>query len=383
VTSSSVGAAVIVRRTGPKLASVIGPARRASDSAGSLATMIVLLHQDWPGELDGLRLAVASLRRHCPDLPVLASCPRASKELSQWLRERCAAGVHTGDEFADLGWNVKPKLLRWALELGHQQVLWLDADVVAAADFRLRLPPDGDVFVAAEEFAWGQLPGSAARTAAWGLPVGRVLERTANTGVVRVSRSHRALLEDWDQLLVREDYRTAQQEHATARPLHLVSDQDALTALLGSAAYADLPLHLLRRGRDIAQCAGPSGFTPGERIVSLWRGLPPLIHAVGVKPWHHGAYWRYDGGRLARLRASYEDLHSRLSPYTVVACGLAEEAGVSVESYRPRTAAERVILRWGRRWPQLPELPLALGDTAVRWIRKVVAIGRYRHSPTR
>jgi hypothetical protein len=340
--------------------------------------MVVLIHQDWPGELDGLRLAVASVRRHCPDLPILASCPNAPEPLSNWLGARCTAGVYSGDDFADLGWNVKPKLLLWALALGHPRVLWLDADVVATADFRSRLPANEDVFVAAEEFAWGQLPGSAARTTAWGLPPGRLLERTVNTGVVRVTKRHRPLLDDWDQLLASDEYRSAQQDHATDRPLHMVGDQDALTALLGSSRYADLPTHLLRRGRDIAQCAGPSGFTPLERLASLRRGLPPLVHAVGVKPWHHGAYWRYNGGRIARQRAAYEDLHLRLSPYTIVARTLAEDAGVSVWAYRPRNVAERALLRLGRRWPQLPELPLAVGDTAARRIRRRLAMGRYR-----
>jgi hypothetical protein len=105
--------------------------------------------------------------------------------------------------------------------------------------------------------------------------------------------------------------------------------------------------------------------------------LPPLVHAVGVKPWHHSAYWRYDGGRAVRGRAAYEDLHSRLSPYTIVARTLAEEAGVSAEAYRPRNVVERAILRAGSRWPQLPELPLAVVDSTVRWTRRRLAVGRY------
>ena len=236
------------------------------------------------------------------------------------------------------------------------------------------------MFVGAEEFAWGQLPGSGARTRAWGLRPGRFLETTVNTGVLRVTEGHRALLEDWERLLAREDYRDAQSRHATERPVHLVGDQDALTALLGSEPYSDFRLHLLRRGHDIAQCAGPSGFTPVERIASLPTGVPPLLHAVGVKPWQHGARWRYDTGRMGRMRAAYEDLHSRLSPYTIVARTLAVEAGVSADPYAPRNRVERGLLRLGGRRPQLPELPVAIADSFVRRARKQLAVGRFRRS---
>ena len=122
-----------------------------------------------PITCNGLRLAVASVRRHCPGVPNPPSSSNAPAELERWLSARCEAGVNTNAAFAELKWNVKPKILLWGLDQGHRQVLWLDADVVAAADFRARLPRDEAVFVGAEEFAWGQLPGSGARTRAWGL----------------------------------------------------------------------------------------------------------------------------------------------------------------------------------------------------------------------
>ncbi len=125
-----------------------------------------------------MRLAVASVRRHCPDLPILASCSNASSDLQRWLSERCEAGVYVDAQFDELTWNVKPKTLLWAVDHGHRQVLWLDADVVLSADFRSPLPPDDDVFVAAEEYGWGQVPASAAGTPASGLPPGRRLKRT-------------------------------------------------------------------------------------------------------------------------------------------------------------------------------------------------------------
>ncbi len=81
-------------------------------------------------------------------------------------------------------------------------------------------------------------------------------------------------------------------------------------------------------GRDIAQCAGPAGFSPTERLATLGRGSPAIYHSVGVKPWQHGAAWRYGRTPGSRARARYEDLHLRLSPYTAVARRFAPGADV-------------------------------------------------------
>jgi hypothetical protein len=192
-----------------------------------------------------------------------------------------------------------------------------------------------------------------------------------------VSAQHRDVLERWAAMLQSDEYVAAQGRPAMERPLHMVSDQDVLTALLGSAPFAHTDVHLLRRGLDIAQCAGPAGYTPRERLASLGRRSPALYHSVGVKPWEHGADWRYGTTRGARARAGYEDLHLRLSPYTVVARRFADAADVSLQALAPRNGVERALLWLGRRWPQLPELPLAVFDISVRRLRQLLRISRY------
>lgn len=336
----------------------------------------VLLHQDRPEHTPGLRLAVASIRATCPDLPVRVSCPGASDELMKWL---AGAGVRADDDprFANLGWNVKPELLLWALADGCSRVLWIDADIVVTRRPERAIAQPPSVFVATEEFALGQEQGSQIRTQGWGLSPGRAYPHTVNTGVLMVSAQHRDVLERWAAMLQSDEYVAAQGRPAMERPLHMVSDQDVLTALLGSAPFAHTDVHLLRRGLDIAQCAGPAGYTPHERLASLGRRSPALYHSVGVKPWEHGADWRYGTTRRARARAGYEDLHLRLSPYTVVAHRFADAADVSLQALAPRNGVERALLWLGRRWPQLPELPLAVFDISVRRLRQLLRISRY------
>ncbi|HYZ80092.1 MAG TPA: hypothetical protein VE571_02425 [Solirubrobacteraceae bacterium] len=343
---------------------------------GDASLPTVLIHQDQPADIVGLRLAVASMRLTCPDLVVRVSCPGATPELLRWL-SGCGVRADTDPKFAKLGWNVKPKLLLSALDQGHSRVMWLDSDVVVVRRPVAALAQPDSVLVAAEEFSLGQEQGSRLRTQGWGLDLGRVRASTVNSGVLVVSDRHRRLLERWQELLDSDAYVAAQQRPALERPLHMVGDQDVLTALLGSAEFADTQVHLLRRGLDIAQCAGPAGFTPSERLASLGGRSPALYHSVGVKPWQHGAAWRFGTTRRSRARARYEDLHLRLSPYTVVARRFAHAAGLSLDAVAPRNRIERALVRIGNRWPQLPELPLTVIDISVRRLRRLLRISRY------
>jgi hypothetical protein len=337
---------------------------------------MVLLHHDRPEHIAGLKLAVISIRATCPDLAVCVSSPGATPDLITWLSD-CGVRVEADPRFADLGWNVKPRLLLWALEQGHSRVMWVDADIVAVRRPVRAIEQPRSVLVAAEEFALGQEQGSRPRTDGWGLTPGRDLPTTVNSGVMVVSADHVRLLERWAELLDTDAYVAAQRRPPLERPLHMLSDQDVLTALLGSAEFAGLEVCLLRRGLDIAQCAGPAGFSVTERLAGLSRGGPALYHSVGVKPWEHGAAWRYGPTRLSRVRARYEDLHLRLSPYTAAARRFAPAAGVSLEALAPRGPVERALARAGWRWPQLPELPLTLFDVSVRRLRRLLRISRY------
>src|SRR5450432_3853927 len=114
--------------------------------------MIICTYEDRPSDLVGVQLLVSSLPRHVPGVPVHVACPAPGAELASWLR--ASPGV-TLDETHDdrlRGWNVKAGLLTRLLDAGHEEVLWIDSDVIVAGDFR-SLIPDATSLVVTEELS--------------------------------------------------------------------------------------------------------------------------------------------------------------------------------------------------------------------------------------
>ena len=333
---------------------------------------MLVIAEDRASHQVGVEIAVVSALHHAPGTEVHLHCPWAGEEFRAWAHRAGVAQVHTTPVEGASGWDVKPTLLLHHLERTDGPVFWLDSDVVVARDWRPLLAGDGpDVLVATEETAWGQQLGGTHRTRSRGLEVGRPLPTTVNTGFLRVSTDHVPLLEAWRSLLADPAYAAAQQGPWQQRPLHLLGDQEVLTALLGSREFAHVPLHLLRQGVDIAQCYGPAGFTPAARLRAALPGgrVPALVHAMGVKPWEQR---RHDGSALGRARRTYEQAHSRWSPYTAVAAAHRDEVGADgawLPRLSPGRGADARAL--------LAELPLALVDHSVRTVRRRMGIARY------
>src|SRR5262249_42411418 len=156
------------------------------------------------------------------------------------------------------------------LQEGFGEVIWVDSDIVVHHDVITQLVDQSEeMLCATQETYWGQRQGGIERTVAWGLRPGRDMPFTINSGVLRVTAKHIQLLQAWQKLLGHPVYIRAQALPWQKRPLHMISDQEVLTALLGAEDFSHIPFALLERGVDIAQCFGPSGFTPWERIKSL------------------------------------------------------------------------------------------------------------------
>lgn len=344
---------------------------------------VVCIHEDRLGNLPGVKLAVLSLARHAPRLQALVSCPGAGSDFAAWVGKQPNAAMVDMSQLGASGWNVKPAILLNLLE-SHPDLVWLDSDIIVTANIERYFEdlPD-DAFVATQETFWGQQQGSRVRTLGWGLTPGRVFDCTINSGVMRVTRAHVDLLAAWRTMLTHPIYVRSQARPWSERPVHMIGDQEALTGLLGSADFAHVPVVLLRRGRDIAQCFGPSGFTPLERVQALSGEGPGFVHAMGPKPWSRPAKPPplLGSGSLAKsLRAWYEYRSLDVSPYCIEARSYGGRSDIDVSWAVPRSALGRALTAFGSRRSPWPGLPLALFDHAARRVKRVLRIGRYSSS---
>jgi hypothetical protein len=127
-----------------------------------------------------------------------------------------------------------------------------------------------------------------------------------------VSRQHEAFLQAWQQVLLLEAYVAEQAKPVADRNQHLLSDQDALSALLASERFANIPVVRLAHSTDILQHHGAGAYRLRHRWSNLKQGMPQLIHAMGsVKPWRmpdRPLFFR-------SLRDYYERTYLELSPY--------------------------------------------------------------------
>lgn len=152
------------------------------------------------------------------------------------------------------------------------------------------------------------------------------------------------------------------------RPLWYFGDQDVLAALLSSADFADVDVHLLRQGRDIVQLLGPEGWSVRDRLAQCFRPGPPLVHAQGRKPWVEP-----DPQRAAWARW-FERLQAELSVYTLAANRYRDEVGVDMPWLRRRSVIGTVLRASDGGQLALRGMPLVLAKSIAyhaphRWLR--------------
>ena len=226
------------------------------------------------------------------------------------------------------GWDVKPWLLLQELDAGRPEALWLDADMIVTRPISSMLGEfPHDSLIVAEE--WDRHEAISV-SHFWDLPSLRPV-RPINSCCVRATPAHRPLLERWLQMTHDPRYREAQCLPFERRPWHLASDQVLLTALLGGEEFGQVPLAYLRMGQHIAQCAGSSGYRPLHRCLDLFRGLPPLIHCIGRKPWMS----KHDQSRIQQFLL---DLASDVSPYVLASRRIARDLEINPGWLGARTA---------------------------------------------
>ena len=294
--------------------------------------------------------------------------PNAPASVRAWAEQRPGVILSTRSPDGVQGWDVKPWLLLEELNGGRPAALWLDADMIVTRSVsRLLKEFPHDCLVAAEE--WSRHKPIVV-TDLWNLPFARPV-LPINSCALRVTQHHRPLLTRWLQMTQDRRYREAQALPFEQRPWHLASDQALLTALLESAEFGQVYVDYLRVGRHIAQCAGSSGYRPSHRLLDLFRGLPPLIHCIGRKPWMS----RDDHGRIGRFLI---DLADDVSPYVLASRRIAKDLGMMPEWIKARTSLGAVLRGVTAYHPGMTGFPLAVVHAFQLSLGRLVAVGKRR-----
>ena len=304
-----------------------------------------------------VKLLLLSLTTHSPGVEVNLYYAPASREFLDWLRHCPQVRLQTSPLANATGWNVKPVAIMDLLDKGFDEVVWIDTDVVVTKDLGpLFDSVDADALVVTEDALGDERDDrDALRARLWGFPVGRVLPFGLNSGVLRATRKHYALMERWWELLQSSEYQAAQKLKWRERPFHLLGDQDVLTALLTSKYFSDIPLKILRRGEHIIQFNGVYGYTVVERFRNMVAGAPTFVHSPGGKPWSEN-WGREASGRPSEfLKSVYLDL----SPYTLSALRFRKDVECDAAWMDPHYLLSRILRKLGMGYPALAGLPLA------------------------
>ena len=187
--------------------------------------------------------------------------------------------------------------------------------------------------------------------------------------MIRVTKNHYRLMGRWWELLQSNEYQEAQQKAWEQRPVHMLGDQDVLTALLTSKEHSQIPIYILRRGKQILQFDGVYGYTVAERMRNLLGDGPTFVHSGAGKPWSDRWRLEPDNGLREYIKKVYLDL----SPYTLSALRFRHELGRSTEWMEPHYALSRILRAMGIGRPALVGLPMAVfADLAraVKYLRK-------------
>jgi hypothetical protein len=277
------------------------------------------------------------------------SVPDAPPSVRAWAARRPEVTLSSVRPEGVSGWNAKPWLLLRELDAGRREVLWLDDDIIVTGPVSPLLRDlDEETLALAEE--WTNATAPACHY--WNLKQARSMP-AANNCFIRVTPAHRPLLVRWLDLLRDPRYLEAQALPFDRRPLAAAHDGWLLLALLESEEFGRVPVARIRRGRDIAQCAGSSGYSPHDRLLDLYRGLPTLIHGLGRKPWEATR-------EPSRVRGFLLDWATDVSPYVLAAARVAKDINLEEAWISPRTWAGKLSRALARSHPGMTGLPLAL-----------------------
>ncbi len=321
----------------------------------------------------GLRVAVTSLQFHRPGSRMVVLWKGLHQGfidwMSQWPSVRCELPPPTRVQ----GWSSKPHWIRSLFDANETEVIWLDSDLMTIdCPERIFGELSEDTIVLAQEPRCFPNQETVRRTSAWNLKVGRTYPFMFNTCVVRLTRNHRQLLEDWCRLTESPHFVELQRLPFHQRPPHAGSDQDLLAALLCSAQYSWIPIRLVPSGDEIIHSGGALYFPVSERLRSLFGRRPIFVHAMGAKPWtildrctaYQGTTWKV------------QRLGQETSPYAAHARTFAHVIEMPTPWLDYATLGGRVLRWMGFGRDALRGLPQTALAQAARQLKKLVRSGR-------
>lgn len=297
----------------------------------------VCIAEDRPALEPAIRLLLASLAREWPGQHIDLFFTPETSDFDAWVGKFPDVAFHRSRIAGEYSkYDVKPHAFLALFDMGAEDVVWIDSDIIIAGKIAPLFDGLDDLTVVITEEALGDFHSddNGLRARLWGFPVGREFPFCLNTGVLRMTSLHRPLIERWRDLLQSETYKATQSVSWRERPVHCLGDQDVLTALLASTEFAATPCKLLKRGADVLQYFGAYGYTLRERCLHLFTGPPPIIHSMGHKPW-----WEHEG----KSENGYERfvrLYREMSPYTFCARDYRDEL-VSADWLSPRSGTAR------------------------------------------
>jgi hypothetical protein len=326
-----------------------------------------------------LKLLLLSLNAHCSGTAINLFYPPAKDGFLTWIKKCPQVRLQKDHLTNGYGWNVKPQAIMRMIDQGFDEVIWIDSDVIVNRNILHTFNKLKDDIVVTTEDALGDERDdrNALRARLWGFPVGRVLPFGLNTGVLRITKNHYQLMQRWWKLLHSNTYQDYQKREWRERPVHMLGDQDVLTALLTSKEFSEIPIHVLRRGKHILQFNGVYGYTVPERMRNLFADRPAFIHSFGGKPWSE----RWQLKLSANLREYIKKVYLDLSPYTLSAIQFRQELECDTEWMEPHFVLSRILRVLGMGYPALVGLPMAVfADLArvAKYVRKSLRPGLSR-----
>ncbi len=324
----------------------------------------VCLYEDREIGIDSLILMGESLCRVDNAVSLHVTVPNAPARVREWAASRPEIELSTESVPGLNGWNVKPALLLRELDAGWKEALWIDCDMIVSQPMsKVVRQFERNALIATQE--WTDAPAVPVAEG-WGLKSKRAIS-LLNFCVVRATEAHRPILERWMELLHDPAYRAAQAAPYERRPKHLVHDGWVMVALLQSEEFSDVEFDYIRRNGGIAQCAGSSGYRPMHRVLDLFRGLPPLIHGLGRKPWDEPPAGR-------GMQRMLLDLATDVSPYVLASRKVGRKIGMRPDWVEARTLPGKVLRGMTGGHPAMAGLPLAVLHSVEMWVKKMRGI---------